>query len=141
MKRFSALLLAAAFLLGGCVELSHPHLPPDCSPTVEPVSHEFRVLIIEDVKQREKLPKRQLETLTSKAVRDFLKEKCVKVNGSPDFKVLHITTPLSPAWRATVEKYPAKSYPWMWVTNGDKGISVPLPEVDKFIDIVKPYAN
>lgn len=130
-------------LLASSCSLSVPHPAPKCDPVQPIVSHELRVLIIEDVKQRASLPIAQRETLTSKEFRDFLKKNCVKGSDgvTPEFRILDAGSPLPPRWQATVDKYPRKSLPWMYVTNGSKGLSVPLPEERKAVETLQPYVN
>lgn len=133
----------AFLLLASSCSLSVPHPAPNCEPIHKIEVHELRVLVMEDVKQRASLPAAQRETLTSKEFRDFLKKNCVKgPDGvTPEFRILNVETPLPPRWQATVDKYPRKSLPWMYVTNGSKGLSIPLPDSDKVIEVVSPYAN
>lgn len=133
----------AFLLLASSCSLSVPHPAPICDPIHKIEVHELRVLILEDVKQRSLLPAEQRQTITSKEFRDFLKKNCVKGSDgvTPEFRILDAGSPLPPRWQATVDKYPRKSLPWMYVTNGSKGLSVPLPEVHSAVSTVQPYVN
>lgn len=92
------------------------------------VGHEFRFLCIEDVDQRGRLSKVQLAMLTGSQVRDFLKANCVKdAGGNPQYRIVDKATELTGVWKELAEKYPAKSYPWLILSNGSAVSAEPLP--------------
>ena len=141
MRKF---LYLCVLILAGC-QFSIPNQAPDCKPDVnceQVVGSELRVLILEDVGSRSKLPPKQLQVLTAKSVRDYLKAHCFRdpLTGTPEFRIFDSKTNLSGSWKEMVDKNKFKSLPWVYVTNGSSGISAPLPDIDNFIQFISPYS-
>lgn len=138
MRSCRSLTLLALLILCGCtvsssgisfnwVRPSPRVVTPD---VVEPeiVGDEFRCLIIEDEPQRSKLPRVQLDMLTSKNTRDFLNANCVKDDkGNPQYRIVDKRTALTGVWDDMKTKYPPDSFPWLILTNGANGTGEPLP--------------
>lgn len=127
MRRF---VLAYLLLCVGCADDWCIHKP---SVVVNPaddriVTHEFRCLVIEDVKARASLPPSQLSMLTGKNLRDFLKANCVKdASGNPQYRFVDKSAELTGIWKDLAERYPSTDYPVIILDNAGKGIEKKLP--------------
>lgn len=113
----------------------------------------FRVLILEETGDRPKLTRDQLAALNSTVMTGYLNAKCVK---GPDGKTPEWHrwdddfTPEQLAqqpqlWRDAIErakKDSAGKLPWLLVSNGKSGASVPFPasEVD-VMALLKKYGG
>ena len=122
-------------------------IPPQPDPDPAPIPEVgFRVLIVEDIKQRIKLPPEQLDILFNKKVREYLNTKCV---ADKDGKTR--------AWRIWPQDVDASSEsktwqdamkrkrtttPWIIVSDGKKGYEGPLPkDVDATLELLKKYGE
>jgi hypothetical protein len=102
--------------------------PPGPTPSPAPIPDAgFRAMIVYDPLQV--LPPQQAAIFGAKDVLDYLRTKCVKMNGQPEFRVwskavdTHLASPL---WQAAMKR-PVKSYPWLLVSDGKQGWEGPLP--------------
>lgn len=126
-----------------------PDVDPTPKPSVQPIAgNGFRVLIVEDEKNRAKLPPSQLSVLESKVIRDYLKEKCAK-DDSDDGKAYRIwPNNIDPSaehksWQDAYKR-PMKSYPWIIISDGTKktGFEGPLPKnVEETLNLLKKYGG
>lgn len=147
MKRY--LLLATCLLLVGCnidwTGESHVHPDPDGPRPVPVVNRAFRMLIVEETADRTTLSAAQQSIFTSTVLRKYLADHAAKLSdGSNGYRFLDKDDiPSAPGdLRATAEQYPAGSYPWLWCTDGENGLSCPLPSsVDELLAKLKPFAE
>lgn len=121
--------------------------PPQPPPTPAPIPADgLRVLIVEDVAQRVKLPAAQSAILFDKSVRDYLNSKCV-AGADSKTKEWRIwdkgvdASAESKLWQDAVKR-PAKSYPWLIISDGKTGYEGPLPaDVDATLALLKKYGG
>jgi hypothetical protein len=123
-----------------------PPTPPPTPPGPAPIAGEgVKVLIVEDVRDRIKLPATQLAILFDKGVRDYLGAKCV---AGPDgktkeWRILDAKTDTaleSKTWQDALRR-PRTGTPWLVVSN-PKGRSYegPLPaDADKTLELLKRH--
>lgn len=124
-----------------------PDPTPDPTPDPAPIPEAgFRVLIIEDIKQRVKLPAVQLEILFDKKIRDYLESKCV-ADSDGKTKAWRIwpdsvdATRQSKSWQDAMKRK-RDSLPWIIISDGKKGYEGPLPkDVDATLDLLKKYGG
>lgn len=104
----------------------------------------LRVCIMEETAERSKLPAEQLAIFTSQNVRDYLNEKCAKVNDKPEYRVFDVNTSMeneSKIWQDAM-KQEYGSLPWLLISNGRKGASQALPKtVDEMMEVLKKYGD
>lgn len=89
------------------------------------------VLIVEEVEERGKLTKEQLNALSSQELRDWLNANCiVSADGKTrEWKVWdkdQDMTYATPMWKSAMA-VPRQSVPWIVISNGKSGFSGPLP--------------
>lgn len=120
-----------------------PVPPPDPAPI--PVEG-FRVLIVEDIKGRDKLPPAQLAVLFDKKVRDYLQAKCV-TESDQKTRAWRIwpqdvdCTGEQKLWQDAMKRKRAQ-VPWIVISDGKKGYEGPLPEnVEKTLDLLMKYGG
>jgi len=123
-----------------------PQPDPTPPPTPAPIPDVgFRVLIIEDAKNRINLPPEQFEVLFDEKIQDYLDSKCVKESSG------------TKAWRIWPDKVNAKreakywqdalarkrdSLPWIIISDGKTGYEGPLPkDVDATLALLKKYGG
>lgn len=142
------LLLAVCVALGGMLVQAHG-LPQGCDlpaiVSVAPIKAPgFRILIVEESNERNKLPASQVAIFTSAAVTEYANQKCVKVSGVPEFRVFDQHTPLtseSETWKEAMA-VARTSLPWLICSDGRRGFSGPLPKtVDETLEILKRYGG
>lgn len=149
-RKVNPLVIAIAIVLGG-MAIEHyastigvtigglwPFSPP-------PIAADgFRVLIVEEAQDRSKLPPSQLAIFTSKEVTDYLDSKCVKVNGTPEYRIYDKDTSFtneSDIWKNAM-RLERKSLPWIIVSNGRSGYSGPLPATaSETLDLLRKYGG
>jgi len=137
------LLLAA----GGCNVQWVPVDPvkPDPNPPGPVVGERaFRLLIVEETEDRAKLPAAQQTIFASVPLRKYLRDHCHKLSdGSEGFRFVDKdqSGELPDELRKAADQ-PRQALPWLYVTDGVKGLSCPLPAtVDDVLAKVKPYAE
>jgi hypothetical protein len=103
------------------------------NPTPAPIPDAgLRVFIFEETADRDKLQPGQREALLADgpgSVRDYARTHCVKIGNQPEFRLIDKDQDLT---RDTVAvqlagKLPRTSLPWLIVSNGKSGQSIPLP--------------
>jgi hypothetical protein len=142
-------LIAALLLLGGCKVqweqlLNSDHTAVDPNPPSVVTDPQFRLLIVEETADRPGLPADQLSIFTSTALRDYLDSHCAKLaDGSKGYRIVDKddTSSLPPDFQATAG-LKRESTPWLYCTDGAKGLSCPLPaSVDELLAKIRPYAE
>jgi hypothetical protein len=125
---------------GGGIVIDPPNPPPITEPG-------FRVVIVEETSERDKLTEGQRDVLLSTragSVRDYCVQHCVKVNGQPEFRVLDKDTPTefeTPGIKAAMAR-PRTSVPWLVCSNGRTGAEGPLPATEEeTLKILKKYGE
>jgi len=114
----------------------------DSEPIVDPIdpppfpSADLSVLIVEESSQRAALPYKQLSVLTSLQIRDYVTESGGEIRvWDKDVDAEYEAE----KWRDALSK-PRDSLPWIYIANGDKGYSGPLPkDVDKTKELIGKY--
>lgn len=140
MKRSFGILVSLLFIVGCTISaegitFKWPTNTNPTKPIVKPVvvdpqivTHEFRLLIIEDVEARAKLPASQLSMLTGKNVRDFCKANCAKdAEGNPQFRIVDKSAALTGIWSEMASKSTVATFPKLILQNGTGYLSKPLP--------------
>ena len=117
------LFLIFAALRGGDSPSPGPSPVPDVEPAPFP-SSDLAVLVVEETEQRHQLPPSQLNVLTSGILRDYVEES----GGEIRVWDQNVDSQYAPEkWREALRK-PRDGLPWIYIANGDKGHSGPLPE-------------
>lgn len=125
-----------------------PPTPPVPPPSPSPIANPgYRVLILEDSKNRSVVPPAQLDVLFNKSVRDYLKAKCIKDAKNPDgaYRIwdanVDPTGDLDAATWGEAMKRPHASLPWLIISNAPKGgYEGPVPEnASKTLELMKKY--
>lgn len=121
--------------------------PPEPQPSPAPIPAEgFRVLIVEDVKARQKLPPTQLMVLFDKKVRTYLDAKCVMGSDrkTREWRIWDQgvdASSESKLWQDVMKRH-RKSLPWIVISDGKRGYEGPLPEdVDQTLALLKKYGG
>lgn len=125
-------------------------VPPEPGPGPKPPSPDnpppipgdgLRVLMVyESAKTNEpgNLP------LFSKRVRDYLDEKCARVNGEPERRIYDKdidTSRDSKTWQDAMKR-PRTATPWLIISNGKTGFEGPLPpSVEATLDLLKKFGG
>lgn len=116
----------------------------DASPPAPIPGEGFRALFIVETSEIAKLPKEQLTVLTSRAIRDYLNLKCVKVGSTPEYRIWDQnvnTANESPAWQAAMN-VKRDSLPWLIISTGKSGYSGPLPKtIDETLALLKKFGG
>lgn len=132
---------------GGGVNPFDPPQPPPIP------GNGFRVLILEETADRDKLPREQAAILRSTVIRGYLNAKCAKApdGKTPEYRILDddLTPELLKFERPNFAEAFAKAKtdsqgktPWLVVSNGETGTSRPLPvTVDETLKILKQYGG
>lgn len=121
MTTFRVVLLMLAAVLWYMPEGSVPTPAPD----IEPISSVASVLIVEETSDRKDLSEGQIEILRGVPFRKWLDEHKVAYRiWDQDMDASHEK---ESGWEKAL-KSPRKSLPWIYVSNGSKGYSGPLPE-------------
>ena len=118
-------------------------LPPPSPPPIAELG--FRIMVIEDLLERPKLPPEQLNIILSTAPGSFLqfvnKNAVRDSRGYADIRYVGTMDDLSedkPYWKAAYE-LPRTSLPWLIASNGKRGYSGPLPKtLSEALAIVQP---
>lgn len=120
------------------------HTTIDPKPPSVITKPQFRLLIVEETADRPTLPPGQLSIFTSTTVRDYLDQHCVTLaDGSHGYRIIDQdeVINLPPDFQATA-KLKRESTPWLYCTDGTRGLSAPLPgSVDQFLARIKPFAE
>lgn len=105
----------------------------------------LRVLIVWETSSQPTMPDTQRNILYATApgsVRDWLVTKCVKVNDTPEFRIIDKDSTMereSKIWQSLFD-VERKSYPWIIIANGTRGFSGPLPvTMDETLALLKKY--
>jgi hypothetical protein len=131
--------------------------PPGPTPTPEPDPGPppvpapiplpgLRILIVEESKERAKLPRAQRLIILGKPMRDYMDAKCVREveTNQAGWWILDKdvdTSAMPKHWRDAMKR-PRTSIPWLIVSNGRTGYEGPLPaSVPDMLDLLKKYAN
>lgn len=110
---------------------------PNPEPTPGPVSQRF-VLLTEETSDRSKLPKGQLEILTSQDVRDFLAGVCQSRKWDVSLTAEEIANE-SEEWRDMFAGHYSPP-PGIDISNGRKHYSGPLPkDVEELKSLLRKY--
>ena len=124
-----------------------PTPQPDVTPNPAPIQEPgFRVLIVYEKDQLNKLPPAQLNAMYGAALAGYLDSKCVKSNNQPEWRVwdqnLKIegaaaTLPLSKALQR-----PRAAVPWIVISDGRTGFEGPLPVTEaEILALIKKYGG
>ncbi len=121
-----------------------PDPKPDPKPPVppSPLPDGFRVLVVYE--SAEKLAPGHAAVIGSTDVRKYLNDKCLKVGGTPEWRMFDKDTPLvkeSDVWKAamTIKR---GSLPWIIIGDGKTGFSGPLPgTVAETMTLLKKYGG
>jgi hypothetical protein len=113
----------------------------------------FRVLILEEIADRSKLPRPQNAAINSTVMRGYMNGKCVKgADGKTpewrdwddDFTAEQLANE-SQLWRdayARAKQDSAGKLPWLLVSNGKTGASVPFPATEaEVMTLLKKYGG
>lgn len=121
-------------------------VPPDVDPNPPPVVDTgFRVLIVFDNSSKASLPREQLAAIDSLDLRAYLNSHCIKAaNGAPEWRITAATTQFSddqPIWKKAMA-LPRTSLPWLVVSNGKEGESIPLPANEAaLMEVITKYGG
>lgn len=124
--------------------------PPDPEPDPGPTG--LRVLILEETNDRDDLTESQLQILLSSEIRDYLDKKAAKgPEGTPEYRIWDDDLTAeelqfsSEIWRNAYQQAKELSKgerPWLLVTNGEAGVSMPLPKtVEETLAVLKKYGG
>jgi len=127
-----------------------PSPPTPGPPTPNPVSPSpfsdpgFRVLIVYKTADKGKIPQSQDIALRAAALRTYLNAKCVKVDSTPEWRIWPDdvdTANEKPIWQNAM-KLPRASTPWIYIGDGQKGISCALPaDTDGVLKLLQQYGG
>jgi hypothetical protein len=144
-------MIVAAMLLwcSGCQVqwdqlLKVDHTTIDPAPPVVVTQPQFRLLIVEETADRPTLPAEQLGIFTSTMVRDYLDQHCVTLaDGSHGYRIVDQDDIANlPAEFQAIAKLKRDATPWLYCTDGTRGLSAPLPvSVDELLAKIGPYAE
>jgi hypothetical protein len=120
-----------------------PPAPP-LPPTPIPVAG-FRVLIVLESSDLNKLPASQVSVLTAKAVKDYLNLRCIAgPDGIKEWRMWDkdvSTANVSKVWQDAMAR-PRISLPWIVISNGIAGYEGPLPAtVTETLELLKKYGG
>lgn len=119
-----------------------PTPDPNDDPNLD--TSKLRVLIVEETADRAGLPPGQLAVLTSSKVRRALDALCMKVDGTPEWRIFDDDSDISAesdVWQEAMAK-PRSSLPWLLVSDGKQGVSMPLPKsVDEMLGILETFSK
>ena len=138
-------LLFAIGVIGCNIQWIPDHTALDPSPPQVVVAPQFRFLVIEETLDRPSLPPDQVAIFTSLKLRDYLDSHCVKLaDGSKGYRFVDQneidTLPLE--LKKAGLSFTHGAVPWLFCTDGSKGLSCPLPaNDDELISKIKPYAE
>jgi len=128
-----------------------PPTPPDpptpLTPPTPPApipADGFRVLMLYDADALDKTPAAQVNCLYAKEVRDYMRDRCAKKDGIPEWRIWPANvdaTGEATLWQAAIKR-PRSSLPWIIVSTGKSGYEGPLPEsVEKTLELLKKYGG
>jgi hypothetical protein len=120
------------------------HTTIDPAPPAVVTQPQFRLLIIEETADRPALPAEQLSIFTSTTVRDYLDQYCVTLaDGSHGYRIVDQDDVANlPAEFLATAKLKRESTPWLYCTDGTRGLSASLPvSVDELLAKIGPYAE
>jgi hypothetical protein len=116
----------------------------DSTPRAVITKPQFRMLIVEETADRPTLPAEQLSIFTSTTLRDYLDQHCMTLaDGSHGYRIIDQDDVANlPADFQATAKLRRDSTPWLYCTDGTRGLSAPLPgSVDQLLARIKPYAE
>lgn len=138
----------ASTVILGLSDDPRPPQPPQPPPTPDtpapiPVPG-LRVLIVYESKDLPKMPKEQQSILFDKDVREYLGQACVKLNGTPEWRIVDQNVQVygeQQVWKDALARQRGEM-PWVIISNGKTGYEGPLPRNKKdFMEAVKKYAQ
>jgi len=134
-----------------------PDPGPDPGPTppgpVPIPGQGFRVLIVieRSIDASNTMTMQQRIALSSFDVREYLDTKCVKENGTPEYRIIDKNVEIAnlpKVWQDAMNRWkdPAKNpgakVPWILVTNGTEGFEGELPaNTDALLTLLKTYGK
>lgn len=115
-----------------------PEPTPDVVPVVEKL---LKVLIVEETAERSKLTPAQINLLNATGWRDYVVSKAGE-SRVLDASLTAEQLKKEAAWVQEAMAKPRASVPWLLVSNGAAGASVPLPETEAaMIELLKKYGG
>jgi hypothetical protein len=120
------------------------HTTIDPAPPAVVTQPQFRLLIIEETADRPTLPAEQLGIFTSTTLRDYLDKHCTTLaDGSHGYRIVDQDDVANlPAEFQATAKLKRDATPWLYCTDGTRGLSTPLPaDVDELLAKIRPYAE
>lgn len=119
--------------------------PDDPTPDPDTLDkNKIKVMIIEESSVRSQLPIGQFAAIFSKDVRAKLNEICSKTDGKADWRVVDKDSDLSAdanVWQQAM-KLPRSSLPWLHISDGTKGVSMPVPtSEEEMLAILNRYSK
>jgi hypothetical protein len=124
-----------------------PTPPPGPTPDPAPIPEAgFRVLMVYETGEVQKLPPAQGSVLYSKQIRDYLDSKCVvgRDGKTREWRIWDKdidTTNETAIWQSAMKR-DRKSVPWIVISNGKTGFEGPLPaSVSEALALLKKYGG
>lgn len=138
-------------VLFGCLALSNPNswlpnlIPGGIIGTKIVPGDNFRVLIVEETAERDKLPKAQQDIFASTAIRAYEKNHCVKgENGDTGYRVTDKDDDVSndSAWVKDAMALPRTGLPFIVISNGKSYTGSMLPPTEaETLALLKKYGG
>ena len=125
-----------------------PTPPGPTPPGPAPIPQQgLRLMLVFDSKEFSGMTQKQINAINSREVREFLNNKCVKVNGWPEWRCWPKTADLSrdsETWKLAMERWrkAGEKTPWLLISNGKAGYEGDMPEdAEKLLELVRKYAE
>lgn len=136
--------IAATWVIVGKPSPPSPEPSPVPTPDTAPIPVAgFRVLIIEEEKDRIKLPPAQVAVLLSGRVQEYLDSKCVlgPDNKTREWRIFDKDIAARGLWLDAMKR-PRQSLPWIIISDGKTGYEGPLPQnVEATLQLLKKYGG
>jgi hypothetical protein len=117
---------------------------PDPDPFEAAAGAGLKVLVVTESSDLSKLPRSQVTILTSSAVRAYLASHSAKEGNTPTYRFWDQNVDVSnetALWQK-VWKAPRKSLPWIYIGDGKRGFSGPLPaDVASTLALLQRYGG
>jgi hypothetical protein len=120
-----------------------PPKPPEPPPSPAPITDGgLRVLIVYDENAKQSMTRDQLNALASPALLGYLDQHCIKVNGRPEYYIVDKNEKFEgqPIWQKAMA-LPRPLLPWLIVSNGKSGESLPLNKDTEALATIQKYAQ